>query len=355
MKNSLIKKYKEFLPSIDEKYIVSLNEGNTPLIPSVRLSKVIFNNRFELYFKFEGLNPTGSFKDRGMTLAISKALEKNSKAIICASTGNTSASAAAYAARSGLKCIILIPNGKIAYGKLAQAIQFGAKILAIDGNFDLALDFVKSISKEYNITLVNSINPYRIEGQTTAAYEICDELKMAPDYQFMPVGNAGNITAYWLGYKRYKEHKKINNLPKMMGYQASGAAPLVLGKPVNNPETVATAIRIGNPASWQGAILARDESNGIIDCVTDEEIIDAYKLLSKYEGIFAELASCASLAGLIKYYNKNEIRKNSKVVCILTGNGLKDPDAVLKLNNSQIETIKDYNELVERMKFLNEN
>lgn len=282
-----------------------------------------------MYLKYEGLNPSGSFKDRGMTLAISKALEEGFSAVMCASTGNTSASAAAYAAKAGIKCIVLIPSGAIALGKLSQALIHGAKVLAIKGNFDDALELVKEITAKYPIKLVNSLNPFRIEGQKTASFEICDSLGYAPDFQVMPVGNAGNITAYWKGYKEYKEKGKIKSLPKMIGFQAEGAAPIVRGHPIENPKTLATAIRIGNPASWKSAIASRDESGGLIDMVSDDEIIAAYKLLASKEGIFAEPASAASIAGLLKLAKNNYFNPGAKIVCILTGHGLKDPDRVI--------------------------
>lgn len=282
-----------------------------------------------MYLKYEGLNPSGSFKDRGMTLAISKALEEGFSAVMCASTGNTSASAAAYAAKAGIKCIVLIPSGAIALGKLSQALIHGAKVLAIKGNFDDALELVKEITAKYPIKLVNSLNPFRIEGQKTASFEICDSLGYAPDFQVMPVGNAGNITAYWKGYKEYKEKGKIKSLPKMIGFQAEGAAPIVRGHPIENPKTLATAIRIGNPASWKSAIVSRDESGGLIDMVSDDEIIAAYKLLASKEGIFAEPASAASIAGLLKLAKNNYFNPGAKIVCILTGHGLKDPDRVI--------------------------
>ncbi|MDR1952697.1 MAG: threonine synthase [Elusimicrobiota bacterium] len=336
----LIDKYKKILPVDDKTPQISLLEGNTPLIPALNLaSKLNFNG--EIYFKFEGLNPTGSFKDRGMTLAVSKAVEAQSKAIICASTGNTSASAAAYAARAGIKCIVLIPEGKIALGKLSQAIMYGAQTLEINGNFDDALNLVIDLSSKYPLTLVNSVNPFRIEGQKTASYEICEVLGQSPDYQFMPVGNAGNITAYWKGYKELNQCDNIKfKLPKMMGFQASGSAPIVLGHPVKNPETIATAIRIGNPASWKTAVAARDESGGIIDMVSDEEILQAYKMIAAAEGIFCEPASASSLAGLIKYISKGYFKDSRpvKIVCILTGNGLKDPDTAVK--NAEIKPKK---------------
>ena len=348
LKTGLIKKYRNLLPAVSENAIISLNEGETPLVKAVNLGEYLKIDA-DIYFKCEGANPTGSFKDRGMTMAISKAVESGSKAVICASTGNTSASAAAYAARAKMKCAVLIPDGKIALGKLSQAIQFGAEVIPITGNFDDALEFVKQISESYGITLVNSINPYRIEGQTTGAFEICDELLRAPDYQFMPVGNAGNITAYWRGYKKYFDSKKIESLPKMMGWQAAGSAPIVAGHAIKNPETIATAIRIGNPASWKQAEAARDESGGIIGAVTDEEIIAAYKLLSTCEGIFAEPSSCASLAGLIKYCKENKIKNNSVIVCILTGNGLKDPDSAIKYTALNLTPAKNKEEILARI------
>ncbi|MFZ2356864.1 MAG: threonine synthase [Candidatus Omnitrophota bacterium] len=330
----LIKKYNQYLPITEKTPIISLNEGNTPLVFAQYLSKSLGQN-FEVYLKCEGLNPTGSFKDRGMTLAISKACEEGSNAVMCASTGNTSASAAAYAARAGIKCIVLIPSGAIALGKLSQALIHGATVLAVDGNFDKALELVREITAKYPITLVNSLNPYRIEGQKTGSFEICDCLGCAPDFQIMPVGNAGNITAYWKGYKEYKQINKIASLPKMLGFQASGAAPIVRGHPIKNPKTIATAIKIGNPASWIQAEAARDESGGLIDEVTDRQIIDAYKILAAKEGVFAEPASCASIAGLLKlaekkYFKKIISKKPIRIVCILTGHGLKDPDRAIE-------------------------
>jgi len=326
MYKGLIEKYKDYLKDIYCENIITLNEGNTPLIESRNLKDVTGN--CDLYFKYEGANPTGSFKDRGMTAAITKAVNDGSKSVICASTGNTSASAAAYAARAGLRCIVLIPEGKVAMGKLAQAIVYGADIIQIKGNFDEALNLVKKAAERFPVTIVNSINPYRLEGQKTGAFEICDDLGKAPDYQFMPVGNAGNISAYWKGYKEYYENNVIDTLPKMMGVQAAGAAPIVEGRIIENPETIATAIRIGNPASWDKANTALKESKGAIEKVTDDEILEAYRLLATREGIFAEPASCASLAGLIKYAKSNDI-SGKTVVCILTGNGLKDPDTAM--------------------------
>ncbi|RKY59638.1 MAG: threonine synthase [Candidatus Latescibacterota bacterium] len=321
----VIEHYREYLPVSEDTPVITLLEGNTPLIPSRRLVEEL-GLKLELYFKYEGLNPTASFKDRGMTVAVSKAVEAGAKAVICASTGNTSASAAAYAARAGIKAVVVIPEGKIALGKLAQAMVEGAQVVQIKGNFDRALEIVREITEKYPITLVNSINPHRIEGQKTAAFEICDHLGRAPDYHALPVGNAGNITSYWKGYKEYYERGRISSLPKVLGFQAEGAAPIVRGHPIPNPETIATAIRIGNPASWKGAVAARDESGGLIDTVTDEEILRAYGMLAELEGIFVEPASAASVAGVIKLSRKGFFRGGETVVCVLTGHGLKDPD-----------------------------
>lgn len=329
MWRGLIDKYRAFLPVSDKTPVITLHEGNTPLIKAHKLSRDLGD--IELYLKYEGLNPTGSFKDRGMTMAISKAAEEGSKTVMCASTGNTSASAAAYAARAGMRCIVLIPNNKIALGKLAQAMAYGAEIVAIDGNFDQALQLVKQITASHPITLVNSINPYRIEGQKTGAFEVCDQLEGAPDYLAIPVGNAGNITAYWKGFKEYQAAGVTSSLPKMLGFQAAGAAPIVENRVIEHPETIATAIRIGNPASWKGASNAIAESNGVIDKVTDDEILEAYKLLASVEGVFAEPASCASVAGVIKLSRQGFFRSGQRVVCILTGNGLKDPDTAVGL------------------------
>ena len=331
--SGLIEKYRKYLPVSELTKVVSLCEGATPLIKADNLAREIGLN-INLYLKYEGLNPTGSFKDRGMTMAVTKAKEEGSKAVICASTGNTSASAAAYAARAGMSCCVLIPDGHIAMGKLSQAMMYGANIIAINGNFDEALDAVREISSNYPITLVNSVNPYRIEGQKTGAFEIVDDLLDAPDYHFIPVGNAGNITAYWKGYKEYYAENKCSKLPKMMGVQAQGAAPIVLGHKIDDPETIATAIRIGNPASWKYAQTALDESNGKIDMVSDDEILNAYRLLTRTEGVFAEPASASGVAGLIKL--KNEIKENTTVVCVLTGNGLKDPNNAIEYSCNEI-------------------
>ena len=348
MYTGLINKYRQYLPVNDSTPVVTLNEGNTPLIKADNLAKKIGLDA-EIYLKFEGCNPTGSFKDRGMTMAVTKAKESGSGAIICASTGNTSASAAAYGAKAGLKTFVLIPDGYIALGKLSQAMMYGAEIIAIQGNFDRALEVVREISEKYPITLVNSVNPYRIEGQKTGAFEICEALGQAPDYHFIPVGNAGNITAYWKGYKEFYDLGKIPAKPKMMGFEAEGAAAIVKGERIMNPETLATAIRIGNPASWDKAVAARDESNGMINFVTDDEIVKAYKLIASCEGVLAEPASAASVAGLIKV--KNQVKEGSKIVCILTGNGLKDPDNAIKYSNADVK--KTSSELNDILKVMN--
>jgi len=338
MKQGVLNRYRDFLPVTANTPLITLGEGDTPLIRSLFLEKELGCG--ELYFKFEGCNPTGSFKDRGMVVAVAKAVESNSHSIICASTGNTSASAAAYGARFGLKTIVVIPQGEIAMGKLAQAVVYNARIISIKGNFDQALQIVRSLTEKYPVTLVNSINPNRIEGQKTAAFEIIDELGDAPDYLFIPVGNAGNITAYWKGFVEYAQAGKASHSPKMMGFQAAGAAPIVQEKIIERPQTIATAIRIGNPASWQSAIAARDESGGIIDCVTDDEIISAYKLAATREGIFCEPASAASLAGLVKMTAKENF-SDKRIVCIFTGTGLKDPDIPAKYARAPIELPAD--------------
>jgi threonine synthase len=317
----LIEEYKEYLPVTEKTPLLTLNEGNTPLIRLDHLSK---EWGIDLYVKTEGTNPTGSFKDRGMVMAVAKAKEEGSDTVICASTGNTSAAAAAYAARAGMRCIVVIPEGKIAMGKLAQAVMYGAEIISIEGNFDEALKMVRNISETEPVALVNSVNPYRLEGQKTAAFEICDQLGDAPDILAIPVGNAGNISAYWKGFKEYGK-----GLPKMFGFEAEGAAAIVHDRVFENPETVATAIRIGNPASWHLAVNARDESGGTIDEVSDEEILEAYQKITRTEGVFAEPGSCASIAGVYKMVKKGEIPKGSKVVAVLTGNGLKDPQTAI--------------------------
>jgi threonine synthase len=328
MKPRVLERYRDHLPVTGKTPVFSLGEGDTPLVRSKHIEKEIGCG--ELYFKLEGCNPTGSFKDRGMVVAIAKALEDGSKAVMCASTGNTSASAAAYAASMGLEAIIIIPEGKIALGKLAQAIAHGAKIITIDGNFDQALAMVRQLTQKHPVMLVNSLNPNRIEGQKTAAFEVIDELGDAPDYLFIPVGNAGNITAYWKGFVEYYQAGKAKRKPKMMGFQAEGAAPIVRGHIVDKPETIATAIRIGNPASWQKAVAARDESGGAIDMVTDKEILAAQRLMATREGIFGEPASAASVAGLLKLSAGGMDLSGKKVVCIITGTGLKDADVAIK-------------------------
>lgn len=308
--------------------VVTLHEGNTPLIPVPNLVRAI-GGEFDLYLKYEGLNPTASFKDRGMTLAVSKAVERGAKVVICASTGNTSASAAAYAARAGIRCVVLLPNGKIALGKLAQALMYGATTIAVEGNFDAALRIVRELGETGQVEVVNSVNPVRIEGQKTAAFEICDQLGRAPDFHFLPVGNAGNITAYWKGFREYNAAGIVHSRPRMFGWQAAGAAPIVDGHPVDDPQTVATAIRIGNPASWQGAVAAMRDSGGRIDKVTDDEILAAYRLVARTEGIFVEPACAAPLAGLIRCVRENAIPVGSVVTATMTGHGLKDPDTAM--------------------------
>ena len=327
--HGIIHQYRQFLPVGDETPIITLNEGNTPLIRADRIRQHL-GLSCEVYLKYEGLNPTGSFKDRGMTLAMSKAAEQGARAVICASTGNTSASAAAYAARGGLQAFVLIPEGKIAPGKLAQAMFHGAQVLQIRGNFDDALRIVRQVSERYPVVLVNSLNPDRLEGQKTAAFEVCEQLGDAPTHQFMPVGNAGNITAYWRGYREYHRIGRSTHLPRMIGWQAEGAAPIVRGHAIERPETIASAIRIGNPASWKGAVEAKEQSQGSIDMVSDEEILAAYSLLAQREGVFCEAASAASVAGLVKWSKIQGFSPSDRVVCILTGHGLKDPDTAVR-------------------------
>ncbi|MEE8574347.1 MAG: threonine synthase [Thermodesulfobacteriota bacterium] len=345
----MVREYRGSLEAIAGDAIVSLNEGDTPLIEAFNLTDHV--GEIRLLLKYEGLNPTGSFKDRGMTFAVSKAKESGAEAIICASTGNTSASAAAYAARAGMKAFVIVPEGNIALGKLSQAMIHGAEVIAIDGSFDRALEIVKEIAAKYPVTMVNSINPYRLEGQKTAAFEICDQLGFTPTYHFLPVGNAGNITAYWRGYKEYKERGVISNLPKMMGFQAEGAAPIVRGEVVADPQTVATAIRIGNPANWDGAKNARDESGGMIGMVTDEEILAAYSLLASREGVFCEPASAASLAGVIKMRKEEVIVDGDTVVCTLTGHGLKDPDIAIEQSKAPVKTPPNLDDVIKAMGF----
>ncbi|HWR55183.1 MAG: threonine synthase [Bacillota bacterium] len=336
----IVEAFRDYLPVSDKTPVVTLNEGNTPLLTAPYIASLLGKD-VSVYVKYEGLNPTGSFKDRGMAMAVTKAKEEGSKAIICASTGNTSAAAAAYAARCGMRCIVLIPEGNIALGKLAQAMLYGATVVAINGNFDKALELVKEISQRHPITLVNSVNPYRIEGQKTGSFEICSQLGHAPRYHAIPVGNAGNITAYWKGYKEYKANGKIDSLPQMLGFQAAGAAPIVLDRIVEQPDTVATAIRIGNPASWQYAKEAISQSGGLIEAVTDEQILEAYQLLARHEGIFVEPASAASVAGILQLAKRGFFKPGDDVVCILTGHGLKDPDNALKLGNQPVSIPAD--------------
>jgi threonine synthase len=323
MWQGLINAYRDRLPVTDATPVVTLFEGGTPLVPATVLSE---RTGCEVFLKVEGANPTGSFKDRGMTMAISKAAEEGAKAVICASTGNTSASAAAYAVRAGMTCAVLVPQGKIAMGKLAQALVHGARLLQVDGNFDDCLELARKLAVDYPVALVNSVNPHRIEGQKTAAFEICDVLGRAPDVHCIPVGNAGNITAYWRGYREYAADGIVANTPRMFGFQAAGAAPIVNGAPVLTPTTIATAIRIGNPASWQFAEQARDESGGLIDAVTDKQILEAYRLVARSEAVFVEPASAASIAGLLKTSEDGRLPRGATVVCTVTGNGLKDPE-----------------------------
>ena len=328
----IIDRYRRFLPVGPATPVVSLLEGGTPLLRALRLEEEIqreTGSSIEVHLKVDGANPTGSFKDRGMTLAISKALEEGSRGVICASTGNTSASAAAYAARAGLRCVVVIPEGNIAMGKLAQAVMHGARVIAVRGNFDAALRVVLEVSRRGGFTLVNSLNPYRIDGQQSAAFEVVDDLGEAPDFHCIPVGNAGNITATWKGYRAYREAGICRSLPRMMGFQAAGAAPIVEGKPVERPLTLATAIKIGNPASWKSAEAARDESGGVIEKVTDDEILAAYKLLARREGVFCEPASAASVAGLLALVRSGRIPAGARAACTLTGHGLKDPERAI--------------------------
>ncbi|MEV6314735.1 threonine synthase [Streptomyces sp. NPDC051776] len=319
----IIEEYRDRLPVTPKTPVVTLREGGTPLVPAQVLSE---RTGCDVHLKVEGANPTGSFKDRGMTMAITHAKEEGAQAVICASTGNTSASAAAYAVRAGMVCAVLVPQGKIALGKMGQALVYGARILQVDGNFDDCLTLARGLSEKYPVALVNSVNPYRIEGQKTASFEIVDALGDAPDIHVLPVGNAGNITAYWRGYREYAESGDASQRPQMWGYQASGAAPIVRGAPVKEPATIATAIRIGNPASWAQAEQARDESGGFIDEVTDRQILSAYRLLASQEGVFVEPASAASVAGLLKAAEQGKVEPGRRIVCTVTGNGLKDPD-----------------------------
>ena len=341
MYEGLLKQYQDYLPITEKTPMISLCEGNTPLIPLPNLSAEL---GITLYGKYEGLNPTGSFKDRGMVMAVAKAVEEGAKAIVCASTGNTSAAAAAYATRAGVKAYVVIPDGKIAMGKLAQAIAYGADIISIPGNFDEALKAVRDIAKTEAVALVNSVNPYRLEGQKTAAFEVCEQLGQAPDVLAIPVGNAGNISAYWKGFKEWHEIKNTA-LPRMHGFEAEGAAAIVRGEVIEAPETVATAIRIGNPASWHLAEAARDESKGYIDAVSDEEILNAYRKVAAMDGVFVEPGSAASLAGVIQHVKAGKIKPGETVVTVFTGNGLKDPDTAIQEANVEIHKMSDLEEM----------
>jgi threonine synthase len=342
----LIAHYRDRLPIKRDDRIVTLNEGNTPLVRADRLAAVVAPG-VEIYLKCEGQNPTGSFKDRGMTVAVTRALAEGAEAIICASTGNTSASAAAYAARAGIRAYVVVPQGKIALGKLSQAVMHGARVIQIEGNFDQALALVRDVKERYptRLALVNSVNPDRIQGQKTAAFEICDALGRAPDLHLLPVGNAGNITAYWRGYREYFEAGVVASRPRMMGFEAAGAAPLVHGRVVAEPRTVATAIRIGNPASWTGAIAARDESGGAIEAIEDDDILAAYRLLARTEGVFAEPASAISLAGAIRMGARGQLRPGDVLVLTLTGHGLKDPDTAIANSEAALSLPPDLGRL----------
>ncbi len=347
MIKGLLERYAAYLPVNEQTPKLTLGEGNTPLVLAEKISAMVDG---EVYLKLEGLNPTGSFKDRGMVMAVAKAKEEGAEAIICASTGNTSASAAAYAAKAGLKCYVVIPDGYVAMGKLAQAIMYGAEVIPISGNFDQALELVRKLSEQHPIKLVNSVNPFRIEGQKTGAFEVIEQLGAAPDVFALPVGNAGNISAYWKGFVEAHQHQLATSRPVMWGFEAEGAAAIVKDQVIEKPETFATAIRIGNPASWQMAVAARDESGGLIDYVTDEEIRAAYEALAEKEGIFCEPASAASVAGVLKMFGQGKLPKGSRVVCILTGNGLKDPTSAMeKIKGKQEAISADETALFERI------
>jgi threonine synthase len=345
MGDGVLKTYKDLLPVTAATPMITLGEGDTPLVKSSRLGRELGCE--QLYFKLEGCNPTGSFKDRGMVVAIAKALEEGSRAVMCASTGNTSASAAAFGAHCDLPALVIIPKGEVAMGKLAQAMAYGARIIMVNGNFDTAFNLVREFTTKHEVTLVNSINPYRLEGQKTGAFEIVDALGDAPDYLFIPVGNAGNITAYWRGFREYLQLGRSRSLPRMMGFQAEGAAPIVQGAPVANPQTIASAIRIGNPASWQGALDARDDSGGTIDAVSDDEILEAYRILASHEGIFCEPASAASFAGLVKLHRQGLDLRDRRVVCVFTGTGLKDPDLAVSSVDAHTVQVEPTMEAVE--------
>ena len=344
----MIARYREHLPVGPSTPDVDLHEGSTPLVPSRNIGRALGLNR--LFFKYEGLNPTGSFKDRGMVVAVARALEAGSRVLMCASTGNTSASMAAYAARTGVRAIVVVPSGEIAMNKLSQALMYGAKVVALKGSFDTALEAVRELTSRYPVALMNSVNPDRLQGQKTAAFEIVDELEDAPDYLLLPVGNAGNITAYWKGFREYHAAGRSTRLPRMVGAQAEGAAPIVTGHPIAHPRTIASAIRIGNPASWEGATSARDESGGLIAAVTDTEILSAQIRLASTEGLFAEPASAAPLALLIRLVMEGKIEKDSTTVVVLTGSGLKDPDAALKNVEPPIELDGDARTLAKVLK-----
>ncbi|HEY7201982.1 MAG TPA: threonine synthase [Candidatus Dormibacteraeota bacterium] len=344
----VIDRYRDWLPVTPATPEVTLQEGSTPLVPSRSIGPSLGLSR--LYFKYEGLNPTGSFKDRGMVVAVAKAMEDGARVLVCASTGNTSASAAAYAASQRLRAIVVVPAGEIAMGKLSQALMYGAKVVALRGNFDAALETVRALAGQYPVALVNSVNPYRLQGQKTAAFEVVDALGDAPDYLVLPVGNAGNITAYWMGFKEYHAAGRCSVLPRMVGAQAEGAAPIVTGRPVATPKTVASAIKIGNPASWEGATSARDESGGLIDAVTDTEILQAQIRLASTEGLFAEPASCAPLALLVRLVRDGKVDRRSTTVVVLTGSGLKDPDAALGNVEPPIELDGDARALAKVLK-----
>jgi len=349
MWRGVIREFRGFLPEVKEEFITTLLEGNTPLVESFNMKDIFGDIR--LLFKFEGLNPTCSFKDRGMTMAVTMARQEGMNAVICASTGNTSAAAAAYAARAGMKAYVLIPKGNVALGKISQATMHGAVVIEVSATFDELLSIVKEVTSNYPVAIVNSVNPYRIEGQKTGAFEVAEHLGHAPTFHFLPVGNAGNITAYWKGYKEYEAMGLISNLPKMMGFQAAGAAPIVLGHPVDKPDTIATAIKIGNPASWAPAEKARDESGGVIDAVTDDEIIEAFKLVASHEGVFCEPASAASIAGVIKMKNAGVISNGDTVVCTLTGHGLKDPERAIAVSDKPVKSSSELKEIVRIMGF----
>lgn len=346
MRRGVLARYGSFIDLPGDGPVVSLGEGDTPLVPAPRLAKEI-GFPGELYLKYEGANPTGSFKDRGMAVAVTAAVMEGAEAVLCASTGNTSAAAAAYAAKAGLRCFVLIPEGNVAKGKLSQTLMLGARVVEIKGNFDEALDLVRQAAGRGNLVAVNSINPYRLQGQKTAAFEICDELGDGPDFLALPVGNAGNISAYWMGFEQYKAVGRAKKLPQMLGFEAEGAAALTRGIPVEQPETVATAIRIGKPASWDLAVAARDRSGGVIDSVSDEEILDAYNLVARLEGVFCEPASAASVAGVAKLARRGHFAAGQRAVCVLTGSGLKDPDQAALRGGDTVVVPADFDALTE--------